>query len=316
MLPELPVPQKPLELLAGGTAGGIAVGVGLAFLLSAMDRSLKTVDQAEAFLGLPVLAAVPELSRKNKKRKKEKEVQPEAFADLPILVDGNSPPAEAIRSLRAAMSLLGADEERKTVIFTSALPGEGKSFTASNYALSLAGRGQRTLLVDADLRRPRLHAIFHADRQNTGLVDFLLHRDPLAHFVHSTSLPDLDLLLSGTKAPNPAELLSGRGFSRLIAESMKCYDQVVIDTAPIHAVSDTLMLVPEIQSVVLVVQAAASPREAVLRAVRVLDGAGKRPVGLVLNRLPRRADLGYHRTYYYHYGASDQYGEAYGEKAG
>jgi capsular exopolysaccharide synthesis family protein len=313
VLPELPVPQKPLELLTGGTLGGAALGVGLAFLLSAMDRSLKTVDQAEAFLGLPVLGAVPQLRRKPKA--KPVAAVPGPFSELPILVDGNSPAAEAIRSLRAAMSLIGSDEDRRTVIFTSALPGEGKSFTASNYALALAGRGRRTLLIDADLRRPRLHTIFHADRRVAGLVDCLVGREPVGHFVTETSLPDLDLLLSGTKTPNPAELLCGNGFARVMAEALKYYDHIVIDTAPIHAVSDTLMLVPEIQSVVLVVQAAASPREAVLRAVRVLDGAGRRPVGIVLNRLPRRADLGYHRTYYYHYGASDRYGEAYGEKS-
>jgi succinoglycan biosynthesis transport protein ExoP len=313
VLPELPVPQKPLELLSGGTSAGLAAGVALAFLLDAMDRSLKTVDQAEAFLQLPVLAAVPEVARR--KVRKRNGTQPANKAepgDLPILTDANSPPAEAIRSLRAAMALLGSDDERRSVVFTSALPGEGKSFTAANYALALASRGQHTLLIDADLRRPRVHAIFGVERGATGLVDYLLARQPLAYFVHPTSLPELDVLLSGTRAPNPAELLANGGFARLLAEAMKIYDQIVIDTAPIHAVSDTLMLVGGVQSVCLVVQAAASPREAVLRAVRVLDGAGRRPVGLVLNRLPRRADLGYHRSYHYHYGAG-KYGEAYAE---
>jgi succinoglycan biosynthesis transport protein ExoP len=316
VLPELPVPQKPLELLAGGTIAGLAVGIGLAFLLNTMDRSLKTVDQAEGFLSLPVLAAVPEMGRRKGTDRADKKPPPDTPGDLPILTDRNSPAAEAIRSLRAAMALIGTDDERRSVIFTSALPGEGKSFTAANYALALASRGQRTLLIDADLRRPRLHAIFGVKRESTGLVDYLLTRHPLECHVHPTSLPALDLLLSGTKAPNPAELLSNGGFARLIAEALKRYDQVVVDTAPIHAVSDTLMLVGDIQSVCLVVRAASSPREAVLRAVRVLDGAGRRPVGLVLNRLPRRADLGYHRTYYYHYGSGGNYGESYAETGG
>jgi succinoglycan biosynthesis transport protein ExoP len=316
VLPELPVSQKPIEMLTGGTLVGAALGLTLAFLLNVMDQSLKTVDQAEAFLGLPVLAAVPELARKRgnaaKKGKAKFEADP---ADLPMLGDGNSPSAEAIRSLRAAMSLLGAEEDRRSVIFTSALPGEGKSFTAANYALSLAQRGQRTLLVDADLRRPRLHAIFGAERKAVGLVDYLLAHKPLWLYVHGTSLPGLGLLLSGTQAPNPAELLAGDGFARLVTEALKSYDRIVIDTAPVNAVGDTLLLIGSVQSVCLVVRAASSPREAVLRAVRVLDGAGNRPVGMVFNRLPRRANLGYHRTYYYHYGAPGKYGECYAEQS-
>jgi capsular exopolysaccharide synthesis family protein len=310
VLPETPVSQKPLEMLCGGTFAGACVGLGLAFLLNAMDRSLKTVDEVETFLNLPVLAAIPELVRK---RVKGKPIPDSKDDDLPMLTDGNSPSAEAIRSLRAAMSLLGTEEERRSVIFTSALPGEGKSFTAANYAISLASRGLRTLLVDADLRRPRLHTIFGAERRTIGLVDYFLEREDLEMYVHPTSLENLSLLFSGTRAPNPAELLSGNCFARLIVEALKNHDRVVVDTAPINAVSDTLMLINFIHSVCLVVRASSSPREAVLRAVRVLDAAGKRPVGAVFNRVPRRADLGYHRTYYYHYGTADRYDNAYAE---
>jgi capsular exopolysaccharide synthesis family protein len=307
VLPETPVSQNPVEMLCGGTIAGLGVGLALAFLLNALDRSLKTVDEVEAHLGLPVLAAIPELGRKRGKNKMEEK------HDLPMVTDRNSPPAEAIRSLRAAMSLLGTEEQRRSVIFTSALPGEGKSFTAANYAISLAGRGLRTLLVDADLRRPRLHAMFGAKREAVGLVDYLVERKRLDLAVHTTSLPSLALLLSGTKAPNPAELLSGNGFARLLVEALKNYDRVVVDTAPINAVSDTLMLMNFVDSICLVVRASSSPREAVLRAVRVLDAAGRRPVGVVFNRVPRRADLYYHRTYYYHYGTADRYDQAYAE---
>jgi succinoglycan biosynthesis transport protein ExoP len=227
-----------------------------------------------------------------------------------MLTDGNSPSAEAIRSLRAAMSLMGAEDERRSVIFTSALPGEGKSFTAANYSIALASQELKTLLIDADLRRPSVHTIFGADRNHLGAVDYLIGTDPLQDFITTTSLPNLDLLLSGTVVPNPAELLSGRGFARLMGEAMRQYDRIVVDTAPINAVSDTLMLIQVIQSVCVVVRASSSPREAVVRAVRVLEKSGKKPVGIVFNRVPRRADL-YHRTYYYHYG-TDRYGTAYG----
>jgi capsular exopolysaccharide synthesis family protein len=307
VLPETPVSQNPGRMLFAGAFFGAALGVGLAFLFNTMDRSIRTVDQTEALLDLPVLAAVPEIAHRRKKGATT------AFlpGELPVLTDGNSPPAEAIRSLRAAMALMGAEEDRRSVIFTSALPGEGKSFTAANYALSLAQQDLKTLLVDADLRRPNVHALFGGERRTIGLVDYLLAKDPLTDFVTTTSIPHLHLLLSGTPAPNPAELLSGHGFARLIAEAMRYYDRIVVDTAPVNAVSDTLMLLGEVQSVCLVVRAASSPREAVARAVRVLDKSGRRPVGILFNRVPRRADLGYPHNYYYHYG-TDRYGTAYG----
>jgi succinoglycan biosynthesis transport protein ExoP len=307
VLPEKPVSQNPARVLFSGAFLGAALGIALAFLLEAMDRSIRTVDDAETLLDLPVLAAVPEITHPPAGKVS---VSGPILHQLPMLADGNSPPAEAIRSLRASMSLIGTEEERRSVIFTSALPGEGKSFTAANYSIALASQGLRTLLVDADLRRPSVHSIFGAQREHLGAVDYFLEDGPLGEFVTTTSLGHLDLLLSGSPAPNPAELLSGPGFARLMEDALRRYDRIVVDTAPINVVSDTLMLVQIVQSVCLVVRAASSPGEAVVRAVRVLEKAGRRPVGVVFNRVPRRASL-YHRTYYYHYGYADRYGRGY-----
>lgn len=312
VLPEVPVSQNAVRTLFAGTFFGALLGLGLAFLLNGMDRSLRTVDQAETLLDLPVLSAVPELVHKRGKKEAALGDEEMAKQDLPILSDPNSPSAESIRSLRASMSLLGSEDERYSTIFTSALPGEGKSFTAANYAIALACQNSRTLLVDADLRRPTLHAVFNLPRGDKGLVNYLLSREPLENFVVRGETPLLDILLCGTRAPNPSELLAGRGFARLIEEARGKYDHIVVDTAPVNAVSDTLMLINHVQSVCLVVRAASSPREAVARAVKVLEKSGRRPVGIVFNRVPRRAELGYHRNYYYHYGTAERYGDAYG----
>ena len=307
VLPETPVSRNPSRLLLTGSFLGLMLGIGLAFLLDLADSSLRTVDEVEGFIDLPVLSAVPEM---HPRARKDKPKERQSFRGLPMLTDANAPPAEAIRSLRASLAMNVSSEGRHSMIFTSALPGEGKSFTAANYAVALASQGLKTLLIDADLRRPNLHAIFGATRDHVGLVDYLLEQAPLAEFVTLTSLPCLDLLLSGRAASHPAELLSRKDFARAIAEAAQAYDRVVVDTAPVNVVSDTLLLVPQVQSVCLVVRASSSPREAVRRAVRILSAAGREPVGAVFNRVTRRG-LGYYHQYYYHYGSATSYGGAY-----
>ena len=307
VLPEVAVTRNPSRLLITGSILGLMLGVGLAFLIDLADRSLRTVDEAESFLDLPILSTVPEM--RPRKGKAEKQCE-RSFRELPMLTDANAPPAEAIRSLRASLAMGRGEDDRRSIIFTSALPGEGKSFTAANYAIALANQGLKTLLIDADLRRPSLHTIFKTEREHVGLVDYLLEEAPLEEFIATTSLANLDLLLSGQNARHPAELLSGPCFERGMAEAVQLYDRVVIDTAPVNVVSDTLLLLPKVQSVCLVVRASSSPREAVLRAARVLAKAGRAPVGVVFNRVTRR-NLGYYRHYYYHYGPDSSYGGAY-----
>src|SRR5581483_11959670 len=169
-LPRAPVSPNATKTMALGLLGGIAVGLGIIFGLNALDRSIKTVDQAEASLGLPVLAAVPEVKRGEvAPRPTDGEGSPSDVAATYRLVAEapEGPAAEAFRNLRAALSLLGPESERKVFMFTSAVPSEGKSFTSGNYALSLAQQGHRVLLIDGDLRRPSLHKIFRGPGATT-----------------------------------------------------------------------------------------------------------------------------------------------------
>lgn len=239
----------------------------------------------------------------------------------------SGPIAESFRNLRAALSLLGPEEDRKVFLFTSALPNEGKSFTSVNFALALAHQGQRVLLIDGDLRRPSVHKVFRTEQENEempGVVDYLVHSVPLNEAVELVATVDseasrrrsvqparkvgqLFILAGGERAPNPAELLSGESFQRLITEASQAFDRVIIDSAPILAVSDTLLMVPYIQTISVVVRANKTPRNAIHRALTLLDTAGNRPAGVVLNRLPRRRGAGY-----YYYYASHGYGEGNG----
>ena len=331
--PVSPIPSKAITF---GLLGGLAVGLAFVFGADALDRSVKTVDQAEATLGLPVLAAIPE-TKGTETRAEKKAGKGDATKYRLVDEAPSGPIAESFRNLRAALSLLGPEADRKVFLFTSALPNEGKSFTCVNYALALAQQGHRVLLVDGDLRRPSIHKVFKEaldDKYNEspGLVDYLVGALELKDAVRlvATVEPEtvsasrfregksqrpgqLYVLAGGQRAPNPAELLSDNCFRGLTSEAHAYFDRIVIDSAPILAVSDTLLMVPHVQTTCIVVRAAKTPRNAINRALTLLAATQVRPAGIVLNRLPRRRGAGYY-YYYASHGYGD--GEVYGDRAG
>ncbi len=286
-------PRKKLVLALALIAGGMA-GVGIALTRVVADRSLRTVDQAEKILGLPALGSVP---RDPTPALKEE--------DLPVLRESHGAAAENFRTLRTSLALLAPPMERRTFLFTSAVPGEGKSFCAANYAIALAQQGLRTLLIDADMRLPSLDRLFfHGQPPHAGVADVLLQRVPLAEAVRPAQQPKLFLLTAGHRPKQPAELLGNPSFTEMLRSAALEYDRVVVDTAPINAVSDTLLLVRSVQAVVLVIHAARTPRKAVARAQQKLVEAGAPLAGLVLNQLPSASG----HDYYFHY-SPGAYGE-------
>jgi len=335
-LPTVPVSPRPTRTILLGLLGGLAVGLAFIFGLDALDRSIKTVDQAESTLGLPVFAAVPDTTDEGPVSRLKRRKKAFGTSNYRVVVETpESPAAEAFRNLRAALSLLGPEAERKVSLFTSAVPNEGKSFTSANYSLALAQQGYRVLLIDGDLRRPNMHKIFRLPNANKGnnsdedtlpgVTDCLVGEADLASAARvippgEIQLVDesieltgeiltatggqLSVLAGGRRAPNPAEILAGPFFGQLIAEAATLFDRVVIDSAPILAVSDTLLMMPHVQTVCIVVRAAKTPRPAVRRAITLLAKSGIRPAGLVLNRLRRGRGVGY-----YYYYASHGYGK-------
>src|SRR6266404_9687936 len=312
-------PSIPKSIILG-LLGGLALGLGFVYVVDIMDRSIKTVDQAETTLALPVLSAVPEIRSKKGAGDRQTPTDskaPAASASYRLMAEApEGPTAEAFRNLRASLALLGPEAERKVFLFTSAVPNEGKSFSSANYALALAQQGHRVLLIDGDLRRPSLHKIFlptsekiASEGDSKGIVDCLVGAADLSSVVRTVSAGRLELeasdkltstggqlsvLTSGQRAPNPAELLSGPAFGRLLSEATRVFDRVVVDSAPVLAVSDTLLMTPLVQTVCVVVYAGKTPRNAVQRALGMLTGAGGRPAGVILNRMPRRRGSGYY----------------------
>ncbi len=292
-LPGSPIrPNKRMIMVYALTMGAV-LSLILVWLLQQLDATIKSVDHAERLLGLPVLGAVP----KNKLIKDGK-------SRLFMSDDPQSLCAEAFRSLRASLGLLGRDEDRKVVLFTSAVPSEGKSFCCVNYAVAHAQQGKRTLVVDFDLRKPTLAESFGVQGDPPGVSDVLLGKEPLDKCVQKTRFENLFLLTAGRLVPNPAELLAGPWAKQLIHEAVGKFDQVVLDNAPVNAVSDTLLIVKEAQTVCLVTRAGKTPCRAVLRALEMLRRAGAKPSGVVLNFLPQSAGSGY----YYYYSGNKYYG--------
>jgi capsular exopolysaccharide synthesis family protein len=335
-LPGSPVSPRPTKTIMLGLLGGLAVGLAFVFGADALDRSIKTVDEAENTLGLPVFAAVPDTTDEGPVSRLKRRSKAFGSSNYRVVVETpESPAAEAFRNLRAALSLLGPEAERKVSLFTSAVPNEGKSFTSANYSLALAQQGYRVLLIDGDLRRPNMHKIFRfpeANRSNNsdqdappGVTDCLVGEADIASAARPIPAGEIQLvdedieltgkiltatggqlsvLAGGRRAPNPAEILAGPFFGQLIAEAAKLFDRVVIDSAPILAVSDTLLITPHAQTVCIVIRAGKTPRPAVRRAITLLAKSGIRPAGLVLNRLRRSRGVGY-----YYYYASHGYGK-------
>jgi len=296
-------PSQPIIplILAIAIFLGLVSGVGLAFTLNAMDSSFRTVDEAEHRLELHSLGAIPYVKGHDK--------------EGTILVEDSNADqivAESIRTLRASLKLMGRQEERKTFLFTSALPAEGKSFVTANCAVFLANEGSRVLIIDADLRKPTLHKIFNYSRSVEGLAEWLTRNEPLPNLVKPSPVPNLDVLVAGAPAPNPAELLSNCNFGILLSEAVQLYDYVLVDSAPIHAVGDTLLMCEYFQSTCLVIHAGNTPGSACVRALHLLEKAGAKMAGFILNRLPARAGYG-SNSYYYYYQYSGKYGEAYGQ---
>jgi capsular exopolysaccharide synthesis family protein len=297
IVPVVPVKPQKVKIMAAAVLVGLMGGVMLALLLNQIDSSIKTIDQAEEYLGLPVLTAIPQITSFVGKR------------GLVVVDDAKSIGAEAIRTLRTSLSMLGRAEDRRVFLFTSAIPAEGKTFCSINYAVSLAQQGLKTLLIDGDLRRPAVEkAIAGRDKKAVGVTDYILGQKSLKDVVQPTDIENFSFVPAGTTAPNPAELLGKHGVDGLIAEALLHYDKVVIDSAPVHAVSDTLLMLQKVQTLCLVARANRTPRKATLRAVQMLKQPGTSLAGLILNRLPRRVGLsGYYYDSYYNYSYYGKY---------
>ena len=272
-------PSRNRDLLLGLVAG-LALGIALAVLREALNRSIRDSDEANAITHLPILGVVPRLT---------------PGVALPALDDSHGARAEAYRQVRT--TLLSQSEKRPLVVaVTSATGGEGKTSVATNLAIVLAQGGHRVALVDADMRRPQVAALFKLDAR-TGLSDVLGGGTDIGQALVDQSVEGLQILPSGPTPPNPSELLATEDLGDLVGKLTQSVDFVVIDTPPVLPVTDARELVPAIDGFVFVVEMGGPSRERVRRAIAALERVNAVLFGLVPNRAGREAARDYRYTY-------------------
>jgi capsular exopolysaccharide synthesis family protein len=212
--------------------------------------------------------------------------------NLITLTDPRSPAAEAYRTLRTNLYFSSLDRALETLVVTSAAPGEGKSTTLSNLAVTMAQGEKRTILVDADLRRPALHKLFGASNSQ-GLTTMAVEESALVEPpLVETGVPDLWLLPSGPLPPNPAEILGSRRMEEIIAALKARADVILFDAPPVVAVTDAAVLGSKVDGMLLIISASKTRREHALRAKELLEKAKVRLVGAVLNNAPPDQAMG------------------------
>ncbi|MEM0895528.1 MAG: polysaccharide biosynthesis tyrosine autokinase [Verrucomicrobiota bacterium] len=310
-LPGRPFSPKQTKVLAMFTAGGMAIGVGIVFLIGFLDPTARAVSELEGMFDIPVVGAIPRV-KPTATVKQEKQGGPRKRLTPAIIQNEKEPAAESIRNLRASLSFLGKREDRKSFLLTSCFPGEGKSWIAANLASSFASQNERTLIIDLDLRKPMIHRIFGLDR-TPGITDLLTQDVRIADTVRETDIPNLRVITAGTTAPNPAELLNHMSIRKILENVSTVFDRIIVDTPPVLAVRDALGPAKLVNSTIIVFKMAKTPVKALGSLMRILQENQTQPSGIVANDLPPPRKDGYYK-YNYHYGYGYG-GEYYGEEA-
>jgi len=294
-----PVRPDALPALLAALAAGLALGIGLAFLRRALSRGLEDPQAVERATGLPVHASIPHSNREIELHRSRRRGGPQ---ESPLLAqrDPTDLAVEAVRSLRTSVAFALAEADNNVVALGGASPGVGKSFVAANLAQVLAESGSRVLLVDADLRKGRLHELL-GGTADPGLTDAIVAGDLAAGAVRPTAQAGLDFLSRGRHAPNPSELLASERFRKVLDQASRGYDVVVLDTAPILAVTDGALVSRQAGVSLLVLRAGRHPVREVSAAVKAYAQGGVRLHAVVLNgaRPSRAGGHGYHYQYSY-----------------
>ena len=319
LTPDTPVGPNRTRTVIAAFFLSIGLGLGLALFFEYLDDTVHSTEEVERVLHLPALAVIPSVGSAVRRRvlpgiskttalQKQSNGNGNGHSELLMNVDSRSPLAEAYRHLRTSVLLSTAGRAPKSLLVTSSLPGEGKTTTAVNTALSLAQTGASVVIIDADMRRPRLQSIFgmHGQEGLSSILSSDASDADMLTMLREDEESGLSVLTSGPIPPNPAELLGSDQMRRLIATLQANYTHVVVDSPPVSSFTDGVLISTMVDGVLLVVHGGKSSRHIVRRSKQLLSDVGAKIFGVVLNNV----NLQSHDYYYY----QSYYGQKYYEK--
>jgi capsular exopolysaccharide synthesis family protein len=274
------------------------LGVGVVLAIEFMDKSLKTVDDVRRYTRLNVIGTIPQLdfndvydfNDSEKIKRIDSQLVTHDFAPTPI--------GEAYRSLRTNLMFSKDHGQVRSLVLTSNEPGDGKSFTAANLAITLAQLKTSTLLIDADLRRGVLHNTFGVAKE-PGFSNYLTDVVPLQSILQETQIPNLTLISCGSLIPNPSELLGSHQMQRFLDEVRRKFELIVFDTPPLNAATDAVVVGTQVDAAVVVIRAGKTDRDLAKSKLDLFSSVPAKVLGAILNGTT--ADMAHPGYSYYHY---------------
>jgi capsular exopolysaccharide synthesis family protein len=323
-VPGSPVGPNRMQLILAGFAISLAAGIGLALFLEYLDDTIKSLDDIERYVQLPMLGIIPKMSINGAARKflKGNNGQPASAANgngsqlglelqqngfqsgLMTTLDNHSMIGEAYRAVRTSLLLSTAGTPPKTILVTSGQSGEGKTTTAINTAISLTQLGAKVIIIDCDLRRPSVHKRLNISAAK-GLTNYLATNCELSSVTQHLDIPNLDVIPSGPIPPNPAELLSSRKMKEMLKGLRSKYDHIILDSPPVVNVTDPIILSTIVEGTIFVIHGGKTRRDIVKRARQELQNVKSKIFGVILNNVDLHKD-GYDYYSYYRYSSYER----------
>ena len=292
-VPESPSKPNKRRNLMLGIILGLFGGVGLAFFLEYLDNTVKLPEDVEERFGQPVLGIVPLVAPKDKPN------------DEILMTDTRAAFAESYKTIRNAVQLSAFDAPPQKILITSMSPKEGKSTTALNLSIALGQADKKTLLIDADLRRPRIHKILHLKNEK-GLSTYLAGVSDMK-IIQKSTRSNLFILPAGPIPPNPSELIGSKRFQTILSQLGETYDAIVIDSPPVLSVTDSLLISKVVDGAILVTRSAKTTYDTFRKGLKQLQDINAKILGVVVNAVNvKKSGYGYYDSYQYYYSAEEE----------
>ncbi|MBM4272330.1 MAG: polysaccharide biosynthesis tyrosine autokinase [Deltaproteobacteria bacterium] len=303
-VPKSPVKPKKTQNILLALVVGLSLGVGLAFFLEYLDNTVKTPEEIKHYFNIPFLGPIPAIASDQGDGNPGNPVVRKPEEDLVTINLPKSSASESYRGIRTSIQFSSANSTPRVILVSSSGPAEGKTITAANLAITMAQAGNKVAILDCDMRRPRIHRLFNIVKDR-GLSNVLVGNCEVHEAILHTEVPNVDIIPSGPIPPNPSEILGSPQMVSLVEHLKNDYERIIIDSPPISAVTDAVILSQYVDGVLLVIRAGETPREIVRNGISQLQSVNARILGAVLNDVEMGRDTYYYYQYYYYYYGED-----------